>query len=105
MIDFESLRVWNSFHEFTLIVYHQTLEFPAEEQYGLTLQMRRTAVSIGSNIAEGCGRQSDAELHKFLIIAMGSASKLEYQLMLAKDLEYISIDEYQTLEKKLVSSK
>jgi len=77
---FRDLKVWEKAHQLTLQVYKATAPFPKEEMYGLTSQIRRAAASIPANIAEGCGRSSDAELGRFLQIAMGSASELEYHL-------------------------
>ncbi len=105
MIDFKSLRVWEGFHKITLKVYEITQAFPDEEKYGLKLQMRRSSASVPTNIAEGCGRQSDKELYRFLVMAMGSASEFEYQLLLAKDLEYLSLTTYETLYEELVLTK
>ena len=105
MIDFRTLRVWESFHEVTLNVYEITQKFPSEELYGLTSQMRRSAASVPTNIAEGCGRNTDPDLAKFLTIAMGSASELEYQLILAKDLKYIQQDKHQPIMENLIASK
>jgi four helix bundle protein len=78
MKDFRQLKVWERSHHLTLKVYVHTRNFPKDELYGLTAQMRRAAASIGANIAEGCGRRGDAELGRFLQIAMGSACELEY---------------------------
>ena len=89
MQDFKNLRVWKRAHELTLEVYSETRSFPPEETYGLRIQMRRSAASIGMNIAEGCGRRGDAEFGRFLQIAMGSATELEYQVMLARDLSLL----------------
>ncbi len=105
MIDFKTLRVWETFHEITLNVYKITRQFPPEELYGLTSQMRRSAASVPTNIAEGCGRNTDPDLAKFLTIAMGSASEVEYQLLLSKDLEYIRLNEYQNVTENLIASK
>jgi four helix bundle protein len=69
--------------------------------YGLTSQLRRSATSIGANIAEGCGRRSDGEFARFLQIARGSASETEYHLLLAKDLKFMSEKDYEIAEKKL----
>jgi four helix bundle protein len=66
MEDFKNLRVWVKAHELTLMVYGKTREFPKQEAYGLTSQMRRAAASVGANIAEGCGRRSDGEMNRFL---------------------------------------
>ncbi|MGC2450914.1 MAG: four helix bundle protein [Candidatus Sulfotelmatobacter sp.] len=90
MEDFKQLKVWFKAHELTLRIYRHTRSFPKEEMYGLTSQMRRASGSIGANIAEGCGRRSDPEMKRFVQIARGSASELEYHLLLANDLHYLS---------------
>lgn len=89
MQNFRDLKVWNKAHSLVLAVYAATEPFPAAERYGLTSQMRRAAASIPSNIAEGCGRSSNAELARFLYMALGSASELEYFLLLARDLRFL----------------
>jgi four helix bundle protein len=94
MKDYRELKVWQKAHEYTLAVYMATQDFPREEQYGLTSQLRRATVSVPSNIAEGCGRNSDVELARFLEIAYGSASESDYQLLLAKDLGYLDRELY-----------
>jgi four helix bundle protein len=86
MKDFRKLMVWEKAHVVALRVYNLTFGFPRRETFGLIAQMRRASVSIASNLAEGCGRGGDAELGRFATIAMGSASELEYQILLAKDL-------------------
>ena len=86
MKDFRDLEVWRKAHLATLAVYRSTTDFPKEELYGLTSQMRRCAASIPANIAEGCGRRGNGEFHRFLQIAMGSASELEYHVLLSHDL-------------------
>jgi len=86
MRDFRKRKVWEKAHELALDAYHVTASFPREELYGITAQLRRAAVSIPANIAEGCGREGEAELRRFLRIALGSANELEYHLLLAKDL-------------------
>ncbi len=78
-------------------MYTETREFPKEEVYGLTSQIRRSALSIPSNIAEGCGREGDAELARITQIAMGSASELEYQIQLSRDLGYMKVEQFQHL--------
>jgi four helix bundle protein len=95
MQDFRKVEVWEKAHDVALHVYEITRAFPKEEMYGLTSQIRRASTSIPINIAEGCGRRSDREMAYFLQIAMGSASELEYQLLLARDLKYIALDAYQ----------
>src|SRR5436853_4607259 len=92
MSDFKKLNVWQKAHELTLLLYPATTGFPKSELYGLTSQMRRCCVSIGSNIAEGCGRVGEIEKARFLQIASGSQSGLEYQLILAKDLGYLNTE-------------
>lgn len=90
MRDFRDLKVWEKAHRLTLAVYKATSVFPKAELYGLTSQMRRACASIPANIAEGCGRSGEAELARFLRIALGSASELEYRLLLAHDLAFLS---------------
>jgi four helix bundle protein len=90
---FRDLKVWGKAHQLTLQVYKASVSFPRGEMYGLTSQIRRAAASIPANIAEGCGRNSDAELGRFLQIAMGSASELEYYLLLARDLSLLAEEE------------
>src|SRR5438093_3248069 len=97
MKDFRKLMVWEKAHQLTLSIYQVTAAFPSEETYGLTSQMRRAASSIPSNIAEGCGRQGDAELSRFCTIARGSASELEYQILLSRDLKLTPSDDYERL--------
>ncbi len=91
---FEKLEVWKRAHALTLDIYKCTAAFPKQEVYGLASQMRRASASIGCNVAEGTGRRSDGELMRFLQIAMGSCSELEYQIRLARDLGYIANDFY-----------
>ena len=105
MKDFRRLMVWQKSHVFVLELYRSTKSFPREELYGLTSQIRRAAVSIPSNIVEGCGRQGDAELGRFFQIAMGSAREVEYQLLLARDLEFISNATHSSLEQRLIEIK
>jgi four helix bundle protein len=87
--DFKRLVVWEKAHALTLSAYRATQSFPRGELYGLTSQLRRAAASIPANVAEGYGRRGDAELAQFIGIALGSASELEYHLVLARDLGYI----------------
>ena len=105
MIDFKTLKIWEISHEIALAVYKLTRSFPKEEIYGLTSQMRGSASSIPTNIAEGCGRGSDKDLSRFLQISMGSTNELEYQLILSKDLNYIKENEYVEYTEKLILLK
>jgi four helix bundle protein len=97
MQDFRQLKVWQKAHALTLAVYPITAALPREEMYGLTSQLRRASASIAANLAEGCGRNGDAELARFCSIALGSASELEYHLLLAKDLKLIKPKDYELL--------
>ena len=94
MRDFRKIQVWQKSHELTLRLYIVTSAFPKEELYGLTSQIRRASASIPSNIAEGCGRNTQTELARFVHIASGSASELDYHLLLAHDLGLIDQDIY-----------
>ena len=90
MKDFRDLQVWAKSHALTLAVYQATGSFPKEELFGLTSQMRRCSASIPANIAKGCGRRGNGEFHRFLQISTGSASELEYHLLLARDLHFLA---------------
>lgn len=105
MKDFRTLQVWEESHKLTLEVYKTTRKFPKDEQFSLTSQFRRASYSIGLNIAEGCGRNSDADFGRFLVIAMGSANELDYCNMLLRDLEYISLEEYENFYQKIEEIK
>jgi len=103
--NFKELKVWQKSHKLTLAVYKGTAIFPKEEVYGLTSQIRRACSSISANIAEGCGRGSEAEFAQFLQIAMGSASELESHLLLAHDLEFLKDSAYHQLESDVCEVK
>jgi four helix bundle protein len=103
MRDFNSLSIWQQSHALTLKIYSVSHGFPKQETYGLTSQIRRSCSSIPTNIAEGCGRSSNVELRRFLVISSGSASELHYQLILAKDLNYISQPLYTELCEQLLN--
>jgi four helix bundle protein len=105
MKDFRKLQVWEKAHQLALALYHVTASFPRDETYGLVSQIRRAASSIPSNIAEGCGRNGDPELSRFCTIARGSASELEYQLLLARDLKLIQLKDYEQLFQQTVEIK
>jgi four helix bundle protein len=96
------LEVWGKSHKLTLELYKLSRTFPREEIYGLTSQLRRAAVSIGANLAEGCGRRTSAELARFVRIAMGSASELDYHLLLCRDFEFITTEQYERAWKELI---
>ena len=101
MRDFRELKVWEKAHLLTLQVYGSTKNFPSDERFGLTLQLRRAAASVPMNIAEGCGRESERELARFMSIADGSASEVEYQLLLAGNLKYIQDETYRELNQQV----
>jgi len=102
MKDFRNLQVWEKAHSFTLKVYQTTQDYPDNERYGLTSQLRRAAASIPTNIAEGCGRGTDKELAQFFQIAVGSASESEYLLELSNDLGYLDSDTFKGLSTQIV---
>ena len=102
MEDFKNLKVWKKAHELTLVLYQSTRTFPKDEIYGLISQIRRAAASIGANIAEGCGRRSDPEMKRFVQIARGSANEVEYHLLLARDLQFLTPGEFRCLEAKIL---
>ena len=92
MRDFRGLVVWQKAHGVTLQIYRASNSFPGEERFGLTAQLRRAALSIPTNVAEGCGRQAEGDFRRFLKIASGSASETEYLLLLASELNYLDAD-------------
>jgi len=103
--NFRNLKVWERAHALTLDVYQSSKLFPREEMYGLTSQMRRASASIGANIAEGSCRRGDIDFARFLQIAAGSASELEYHLLLAHDLNLLQKPDYERLSGKSVEVK
>ena len=106
MRDFKELAVWQRSHQLTLELYRVTQSFPREETFAQISQIRRAASSIPTNIAEGCGRQTISEFLNFLNIASGSASEVEYEVLLAKDLGYITDEQcvYYTKEIRSIRS-
>jgi four helix bundle protein len=109
MQDFTQLKVWQKAHNFTVNLYKITAKFPLEERfpkgyrfaYGLTNQIRRASVSIESNLAEGCARNGDKEFSRFIDIAQGSAYEVRCQLFIARDLAFLSIDNFELLLDKI----
>lgn len=95
MRNFRNLKVWERAHQLTLAIYQYSENFPRQEIFGLQSQLRRAAVSIPANIAEGCGRDSAMDRAHFFQIAAGSASELDYELLLARDLKYITDEVYE----------
>jgi four helix bundle protein len=94
MQNFKNLKVWRDAHAFTLSIYRITKGFPKEEIYGLTKQLRRASSSIPANIAEGCGKSFKLDFARILEISLGSANETDYFMLLAKDLEYLSQENY-----------
>jgi len=105
MQNFRDLKVWEKAPETVLAIYRASTNFPIDERFGLTSQLRRAAVSIPANIAEGTLRSSDADFVRFLHIALGSASEVDYYLLLARDLKFIEPDEHSTLDASLQEVK
>lgn len=105
MKDFRQLKVWEKSHQLALSIYKTTKTFPKEELYGLTSQIRRASMSVPTNIAEGCGRNTDADFARFLQISMGSASETEYQLLLSHDLGFLSKEDYDKLNNDVTEIK
>jgi four helix bundle protein len=105
MQSFRNLKVWEKAHAVTLDVYGASRSFPKDELFGLTSQMRRASASIGANIAEGSCRKGDTEFGRFLQIAVGSASELEYHLLLARDLRILAATDYERLSGGVVEVK
>lgn len=105
MKNFRDLRVWEKAHMLTLDAYRSTDNFPKQEMFGLTSQIRRAAVSIAANVAEGCGKRGNGEFQRFLNIAGGSASELEYHFLLAHELRFIDDSVYGRLSAAVVEVK
>jgi len=105
MKNFRDLSVWQKAHALTLAIYRITKTFPREELFGLTSQMQRSGSSIAANIAEGCGRRTDRDFARFLQNSFGSASELEYELILSYDLALLKKDEFDQLSLAVVEVK
>ena len=105
MQDFRKLEVWRKARHLSRGVYLATRGFPRDELFGLTAQMRQCAVSIGANVAEGCGRGTQADLARFLRIAFGSACELEHHLIVAKDSDYLTARETHDLGSRVLRIK
>lgn len=101
MRNFKELDIWNESRTLVLIIYQITDTFSKAEQFGLVSQMRRSCVSIASNIAEGCAKESDKDFMRYLQISLGSCYELECQLILANDLKFINSQEFEDIIKPL----
>jgi len=102
MINFRELIVWQRGHALTLRIYRSTRAFPKSELFAMTGQIRRAAASIPANIAEGCGREGEAELKRFLNISLGSACELDYFILLATELDYLAPQEAKSLSREIL---
>ncbi|MDN5323931.1 MAG: hypothetical protein PWQ67_2385, partial [Clostridia bacterium] len=101
--NFEDLQVWQKAHELVKLIYtDKNFNIPAHEKYGLESQLKRAAISVPANIAEGCRRQHEKELVQFLSVALGSLSEVRYYLILCKDIGYISETKYRNLHNKCI---
>ena len=105
MKDFRKLSVLEKSHSLVIEIYKITASFPKNETFGLTSQIRRACASIPANIAEGCGRDGETELARFLQIALGSASELEYHILLARDLTFLDEKSYDNLNNRVTEVK
>ena len=105
MKDFRKLSVWEKSHSLAVEIYQISSNFPQNEIYGITSQIRRACVSIPANIAEGCGRDGEAEFRRFLHIALGSASELEYHLLLTRDLKMLNEEKHKQLDDRVTEIK
>lgn len=101
MQDFRNVKVWQKAYMLALDVYRATGSFPLTEIYGLTAQVRRAAVSIGANIAEGCGRGSDGDFRRFLAIAFGSLNEVHHCLLLSRDLRFLALQDFARFEPRI----
>ncbi|WP_346863915.1 four helix bundle protein [uncultured Draconibacterium sp.] len=105
MKNFKNLNIWRKGIDLVVNVYIKSKQFPKEEIYGITSQMRRAAVSIPSNIAEGSGRNSDKDFNRFLDISLGSSFELETQLIIAHELEFLSDKDFNELNEKVIEDQ
>lgn len=105
MRDFRNYEAWQLSHKLVLEIYLLTKDFPSEEKFGLTSQIRRSSASIPTNFAEGSSKASEKDFTRFIDIALGSATEVDYQLELSKDLKYISEEKFLTLNNKIISIK
>ena len=105
MRDYKKFTVWEKAHQLTLDIYKTVSSFPKGELFGLTSQMKRSSSSIPTNIAEGCGRNSDKDFCRFLYFAFGSANELEYQLFLSMELSFLENENGQILLKQIEEIK
>lgn len=101
MVDYKNYKVWQKSHELVLDIYQITSTFPKSEQFNLVSQINRASLSVPTNIVEGCGRETQKELIRFLYISSGSAHELEYLILVSSELNFISTEDSKTLLKKI----
>jgi four helix bundle protein len=101
MVDYKNYKVWQKAHELVLDIYQITSTFPKSEQFNLVSQINRASLSVPTNIVEGCGRETQKELIRFLYISSGSAHELEYLILVSSELKFISTKDSKTLLKKI----
>ncbi|RMB58494.1 four helix bundle protein [Dokdonia sinensis] len=104
IFSFEKLNVWQKSRKLSIKIYKSTAQFPAEEKFGLTSQMRRCSISISSNIAEGTGRHSPKDKARFTEIAYGSALELLNQAIISNDLEFLSLENYKEIRREITET-
>lgn len=105
MKDFREIKVWQKSHQLVLNIYKISCTFPNDEKFGLISPIKRAAISIPTNIAEGCGRNSDPDFARFLEIAYGSANEVDYLLTLSKDLSILDNQSYRNVNTDLMEVK
>ena len=105
MTNYKRLNFWAKAHELAKEIYGATKTFPKSELYGMTSQIRRAAVSVPTNIAEGCGRTSKAELKRFLVIASGSAAEVEYLLLFSHEIGYLDTHSFEKMTSAVIEIK
>lgn len=105
MRNYKELKVWEKAHDITLNIYEITKDFPSEEKFGIISQLRRASSSIPTNITEGCGFNSDKQFVRFLSIALGSASEVDYLIFLALELNFLELEQYNSLNSEIKEVK
>lgn len=105
MKNFRNLNVWTKSHQLALNIYNVTKLFPKEELFGITSQIRRAALSIPTNISEGCGRGTDSDFARFIQMALGSACEVEYLLLFCRELDFIQSKDYEIFNNEIIEIK
>ncbi|MCB0501295.1 MAG: four helix bundle protein [Bacteroidetes bacterium] len=105
MRDFKAIGFWEDAHQLAIEIYNLTKTFPKSEVYGITSQLRRASLSVPTNIAEGCGRESINELKRYMVVSNGSITEVQYLLMFCYDIDLIQKKRYEALNEKVISIK